>query len=78
MTEKKLRQFIKDCYSDVTFMYKEKWGIIIPDCQGNYSVAWGDKHHLEYSDVDEFLNDPIFDGKSFLEIKDDLVDLYQI
>ncbi|MBQ7975399.1 MAG: hypothetical protein IJ300_06905 [Clostridia bacterium] len=78
MTDNKLRQFIKDCYSDVTFMYKGKWGIIIPDCQGNYKVGWGEHHNLIYTDVDEFLNAPIFEGKSFLEIKDDLIDLYQI
>jgi hypothetical protein len=77
MTGEALRKFIKDAYSDVTFLYKHSYCCIVPEGKKEYSVGWSDTVK-NYDNVDELMNDPMYDGKTLYEICDDITELEMV
>ena len=67
-----LRKMIADCCSDITFSFRNKKCGIFPtvlDSIPTYDVWFGD-YHIQYQDVDNLMNDPIFEGRPLIDICD--------
>lgn len=77
MTIEKLREFIKEAYSDVTFLYKDYYCCINPQGQQRYIMGWGEQGG-KYSYVDSLMNAPIFDEKTLCEIYNDIKELEMV
>lgn len=52
---------------DVTFVYNEKCACINPWNENKFEVGFGDIVK-SYTDIDDLMNDPIYDGKTLSQI----------
>lgn len=71
MTIKDLKASLNDWSLDYSFEYKDKaCGFEILDADQNHVnyLLWFGKASREYTNKDDMLNDPLFDGKSLVEL----------
>lgn len=73
MTINKIKQTIEEMVGAVTFIYKNKMCGIDPIIQdGQYDMWYGEDIEYNAKTVKDVMNVPIFDGKSLIEIIDDI------
>lgn len=77
MKTKQLRNLISETYLDITFKYKDMYGIIMPRGSDKFCLGYGDITE-EYDSLDELMNAPNFDGKSLAEIAADISELEMV
>ena len=72
MTNKQVKNEILSLTYDIQFGYNGVDGLIMPYSKNSFDVSYKDvdKH---YTDIDELMNDKIFDGKSLNEISEEIV-----
>lgn len=77
MTGKQKIKLIRDNnWRDVTFKYKDGYGIIMPDNDDSsyFVIDYGDNSYRD-KDYEKVINAHIFDGKSLLDIADELTEV---
>ena len=77
MTEKKFRDFILDYPGEVSFTFKGENGMIILLPDGKRELVHG-KTDVKADCIEEVIELPVFDGRSFVEIRNELSMLERI
>lgn len=71
MSPKKLKELILSLTQDVVFEYKGKYACINPWNPKKIEVGYGDEVKA-YTDIEDVMNDKFYDGKSLMEISEQL------
>lgn len=84
MNANQLRKFMYDMYTDISFLYRGAYAGIFPSGRWTkesgwslYEVSWKDVDE-EYTNFNDLMNAPIFDGKTLSEISEDITELQMI
>lgn len=74
--KQKIKLIRENDWRDVTFKYKDGYGIIMPDNidPSFFTIAYGEIVFKD-KDYEKVINAPIFDGKSLLDIADELTEV---
>lgn len=75
--EQKIKLIRDNDWRDVTFKYKGKYGIITPDYKdvNLYLLSYGENTVIRDKDYEKVINAPVFDGKSLIDIADELTEV---
>lgn len=71
MKKSELKRQILSLTQDITFDYHGKTACINPWSEDRFEVGFGDAART-YSSIEDLMNDPLYDGKSLLQICDQL------
>lgn len=71
MTSKQLREEILSLTYDIQFEYKGINCLIMPFSHKKFMLCYGDDDK-QYTDIDDVMSDPFFDGKSLNEISQEV------
>lgn len=71
MTPKQLREEILSLTYDIQFEYKGVNGLIMTFSHKRFVLCYGDDDR-EYTNIDDVMSDPFFDGKSLNEISQEV------
>lgn len=65
-----LRDIIKSCFSDVTFVYNNKPSGVVSEVNDSVPVfhAWHGDDTRDYTSLDELFIDKFFSGKSLIQL----------
>lgn len=77
MKAKQLRKLISEAYLDITFKYKDMYGIIMPLGNNKFRLGYGDTTR-EYGNIDELMNTPSLDGKALTEVAEDISEIEMV
>ena len=78
MNRQQFKQLLKDTFLEVTFEYNGKRTLVSPIGSGRYSFSYNDEYNRDDMDFDELISMPIYDGKTILDISDDITDIQEI
>ena len=75
--EQKIKLIRDNDWRDVTFKYKGEYGIITPDYKdvNLYLLSYGENTVIRDKDYEKVINAPVFDGKSLIDIADELTEV---
>lgn len=77
MKKEKFKKFIKDCFLEFSFDYNDTSTLIQTWGSGLYSIIINDemiKHRIKF---DELVSTPFYDGKTILDISEEIEDLQE-
>ena len=74
--EQKIKLIRDNDWRDVIFKYKGEYGIIMPDNIDSscFVIDYGDNSCRD-KDYEKVINAPVFDGKSLIDIADELTEV---
>ena len=78
MSREKFKKLLKDAYLEIRFDYNGKTTFVSPLGSGKYDFMYGED--VEHNDIafDELITTPFFNGKTILDIVDDITELEEI
>lgn len=74
MDRQKLRELIDELYLDLTFLYKGKCGIIMPENNDRLIIAYADDERI-CKNTDEVMDAQIFNGNSLNDICNEITEV---
>lgn len=77
MKKERIREIVESMVDLIDFVYDERWGnveyIYFPEENKTKCLLYFDGYEIWVETMDEIMNTPFIDGKSFNEVADDIV-----
>ena len=77
MKREKFKKFIKDCFLEFSFDYKDTSTLLQPRGSGKYDLIINDELIDSGLTFDELISTPFYDGKTILDISEEVEDLQE-
>lgn len=77
MNSQQLKKFLRDAYLDISFDYKDMHTLIQPRGSLRYDISCN--HKFDENDItfEELISTPFYDGKTILDISEEIEDLQE-
>lgn len=77
MKKEKFKKFLKNAYLEISFDYKEKSTLLQPRGSGHYDLIINDELIDSGLTFDELISTHFYDGKTILDICEEIEDLQE-